>query len=69
MTEYVVPIVQRENLPRWHEYWDRMLPIERVKANQDASLSQVVTVNVSSQPSIFARESFSSSNEPKAGRM
>jgi hypothetical protein len=42
---YSVPIVRKEFLHLWHEFWDKNIPTERAKkANEDASLGQTERV-------------------------
>ena len=45
MPLYDVPIVRRDLLSHWHEFWDRPEPTERAsEADADGSLSRAVKV-------------------------
>lgn len=42
---FIVPIVKKELLSQWHEYWEEKDPSARARAsNKDASLGQTHTV-------------------------
>lgn len=46
MAFYIVPIVKKELLTLWHDYWDSKNPSEAAKkANEDACLGQTALVN------------------------
>jgi hypothetical protein len=42
---YVVPIVKRDLMPLWHDYWDSKKPSKKAKKlSRDGSLGQTATV-------------------------